>query len=1106
MSAETGVVAEDFPEDELSPKFVDWLVDKILDFTNLLAGHNLHPYQTPFARRIIRSVVVGDGDVITAMASRQALPVDTPLLTPRGWTTMGEVQVGDEVYAPDGTSTRVHDVSPVFTDSQCFRVEFSDGRSIVADGPHRWLVYDRLNKKERTLTTDEIARDFRGSGDRFSYRYCVRVAHPVDLPEADLPLDPYLLGCWLGDGSSSKAEITTADEEIVWAFRNAGYESSYEYPSGKSVTYGFRRLYPILREEGLVKNSRRGLEGRKHVPQEYLLGSVKQRLALLQGLMDTDGHITSHAEVEFCSTTKTLAESVLFLARSLGWKAALKTGRATLNGKDCGVKYRVCWTPYAGDLEPFRLPRKVSRLREAPVKEFRARRTTSANIVGVTPVDSVPTRCIAVAHPSEMFLAGPDLIPTKNSGKTETVADVVSALMIILPRLAPIYPELLGKFAGGFLVGMFAPVETQAETLFSRCVARLTSQRAVDILGDPEIDDETGRTPTKTRGIRLKNSGSEMLMMTANPRAKIESKTFHLVVIDECQEADDFVITKSISPMLAYSSGTMVLTGTPTRTKGYFYKTIQLNKRLSTSSRGKKNHYEWNWKDVAKINKDYGRYIKKEMLRIGEDSDEFQMSYCVAPETRILTADLRYIRADEVVPGMKLVGFDEERPGKGKHRRLQETTVLDTGRITRPAYRLEFSDGTVVTSSSEHRWLTHTAGGRTEWTTTEDLSVGFDRIAKVADVWEHTEDYRTGYLAAAFDGEGHFSRHSMLGFSQRENAMYFKVRKYLEELNFDVWTPRTHTGSNADVTVMHIGGGRSELMRFLGQVRPERLLDKVCIEQFGTLGRHARPTEGFQHPVLVSKEFVGETEVIPIKTTTKTYIAEGLASHNCCRWMLDRGMFITETAFEELADVSMQTVKSWHSSPVIVGIDPARKQDSTVVTVVWVDWDHPDEFGHLDCRILNWLEIQGDDWEAQYYQIVEFLANYDVLAVGVDANGVGDAVAQRLKLLLPRAEVVGITSSQAEQSRRYKHLQTLIQRGMIGWPSHAKTRRLKTYQRFMQQMLDAEKQYTNQYFTVAAPDEAGAHDDYVDSLSIACYMTADLVMPTVQESTSPFFS
>jgi hypothetical protein len=224
-----------------------------------------------------------------------------------------------------------------------------------------------------------------------------------------------------------------------------------------------------------------------------------------------------------------------------------------------------------------------------------------------------------------------------------------------------------------------------------------------------------------------------------------------------------------------------------------------------------------------------------------------------------------------------------------------------------------------------------------------------------------------------------------------------------------------------------------------------------------------------------------------------------------CRWMLDRGMFITETVFDGLGDKSMQTVKAWHASPVLVGIDPARKQDSTVVTVLWVDWQHPDEYGYLDCRVLNWLEIQGDDWEAQYFQIVEFLSNYDVLAVGVDSNGVGDAVAQRLKLLLPRADVIPVTSSQVEQSRRYKHLQTLIQREMIGWPAHAKARRLKVYQRFTQQMLDAEKKYTNQFFTVAAPEETGAHDDYVDSLAIAAALTADMVMPTVQESVSPFF-
>jgi len=208
---------------------------------------------------------------------------------------------------------------------------------------------------------------------------------------------------------------------------------------------------------------------------------------------------------------------------------------------------------------------------------------------------------------------------------------------------------------------------------------------------------------------------------------------------------------------------------------------------------------------------------------------------------------------------------------------------------------------------------------------------------------------------------------------------------------------------------------------------------------------------------------------------------------------------------DDLADTSMETVKAWHNSPVVVGIDPARKQDSTVVTVVWVDWDRPDEYGYFHHRVLNWLEIQGDDWEEQYHQIVDFLSHYNVLAIGVDANGVGDAVAQRLALLIPRAEVIALTSSQQEQSERFKHLQALIQRGQIAWPGNAKARRLRTWKRFYQQMLDAEKDFKGSNFMVHAPDEPHAHDDYVDSLSIATALTRGLTLPTVQVSRNPFF-
>jgi len=443
-------------------------------------------------------------------------------------------------------------------------------------------------------------------------------------------------------------------------------------------------------------------------------------------------------------------------------------------------------------------------------------------------------------------------LAARQSGKSETIANTVATLMVLLPRLAKMYPDLLDKFKDGIWVGMFAPVEGQVETLFGRTVNRLTSERALEILGDPEIDDSLGKVPGVTRQIKLKNSGSSLMMMTANPRAKIESKSFHLIVIDECQEADDFVVSKSISPMLAYYSGTMVKTGTPTTHKNNFYRSIQLNKRRSTGTKARQNHFEWDWRDVAKYNLNYGKFIKKEMLRIGEDSDEFQMSYS-------------------------------------------------------------------------------------------------------------------------------------------------------------------------------------------------------------------------------------------------------------CKWLLERGMFVTSTIMDELGDTSQEVVKAWHRTPVVVGIDPARKLDSTVVTVVWVDWDRPDEFGYFDHRILNWMEIQGDDWEDQYFQIVNFLSAYDVLAVGVDANGVGDAVAQRLKLLLPNSEVHSIGSSQPEQSKRWKHLKALIDRRMVGWPAHAKTRRLRTWKRFYQQMTDLETKFTGPNFLAHAPDEAHAHDDYADSLAIAVCLTMDLTMPSVEVSSSPFY-
>ena len=107
------------------------------------------------------------------------------------------------------------------------------------------------------------------------------------------------------------------------------------------------------------------------------------------------------------------------------------------------------------------------------------------------------------------------------------------------------------------------------------------------------------------------------------------------------------------------------------------------------------------------------------------------------------------------------------------------------------------------------------------------------------------------------------------------------------------------------------------------------------------------------------------------------------------KWMLERGMLITEDDLDWLADKTMPLIKAWTAPRCVVGIDPARVKDSTVVTVCWVDWDHPDPAGYREHRILNWLEIHNTDWEEQYFEIMDFLDPYDIAYVGVDAQGMG---------------------------------------------------------------------------------------------------------------------
>jgi phage terminase large subunit-like protein len=262
-------------------------------------------------------------------------------------------------------------------------------------------------------TTGQIADTLHTGG---YVNHAIPTCGPLQLPSAVLPVDPWVLGYWLGNGHHGVGTITTDSRDEANVRRllaTAGWDCSHRYgaddhnPGASTFTvYG---LGPDLRKLGVLEA--------KHVPDVYMWASAGQRAALLAGLVDSDGHCTAASgNVEFSSTQRHLATAVLHLARSLGQKPTLAEGRAMLGGVDHGPKYRVTWRPTTN---PFRLPRKAARVRPGGAQSLRNHHRM---ITAVEPIPPTPMRCITVDSPHSMYLAGEGLIPTHN---TRTGAETV---------------------------------------------------------------------------------------------------------------------------------------------------------------------------------------------------------------------------------------------------------------------------------------------------------------------------------------------------------------------------------------------------------------------------------------------------------------------------------------------------------------------------------------------------------------------------------------------------------------------------------------------------------------------------------------------------------
>ncbi|WP_375546673.1 replicative DNA helicase [Streptomyces gossypii] len=318
-------------------------------------------------------------------AMGKALALDTPLPTPDGWTTMGEVREGGYLLDASGRPTRVVAATDVMRARPCFQVVFDDGTSVIADAEHQWLTETRApGRSAQVRTTREIAGTLRGATADRPLNHSVSPAAPLALPERALPVPPYVLGAWLGGGPEDSARITTGDPELLMAIEAA------DSGSGDGP----------LRALGVL--------GDKHIPQEYLRGSEAQRRALLAGLLDTGGRVDEAGSVHFAVAGPRLAEDCRELLLSLGYPCQGPAPR--LRGGEEHGAYGLTFTTADA---VFRLERK-----HLAHKEHSRSVTPDAGarfIAEVRPVESVPVRCVQVAGPDHLYLATRSMIPTHNS-------------------------------------------------------------------------------------------------------------------------------------------------------------------------------------------------------------------------------------------------------------------------------------------------------------------------------------------------------------------------------------------------------------------------------------------------------------------------------------------------------------------------------------------------------------------------------------------------------------------------------------------------------------------------------------------------------------------
>ena len=392
------------------------------DYSDLDLEYGVYPeYLIYYDNPKIGLHIAGQVDLIVKngndiwIIDHKGLPLDTEIPTEDGWKTMKSLKIGDKVFDKDGNLCNVIVKSKIHN-NPCYKITFTKDFSITADCDHRWLISFSTHPKDpiyhgslktQVMTTKELANYLKTYNKNNQYQVPkIYINNKLNLKEKELPIDPYVLGLWLGDGTSENGKITQQLNAKSWEeIQKRGYEISHNQEYRENVKAETKNVYGLmhqLRELGLLKN--------KHIPNIYQRGSFNQRLELLQGLMDADGFFDKTHKTYIMSTDyEWQAKGMIKLLASLGVKATVnyvfRPGINNMPRKCWDIKFKTT------EFNPF-----LTRNQDCIITKDTAQ-SHYYSIKSIEETETIPTQCIQVDSPSHTYLCTEHMLVTHNTNK-----------------------------------------------------------------------------------------------------------------------------------------------------------------------------------------------------------------------------------------------------------------------------------------------------------------------------------------------------------------------------------------------------------------------------------------------------------------------------------------------------------------------------------------------------------------------------------------------------------------------------------------------------------------------------------------------------------------